>query len=130
MKRQSGRRVQRSTKLASEWTSCRMPSSQQRRFHTMPSSKKGSVNRRGFLKGAAAGAAALVTKPSATHAETAGPAAQAAQARTAATPTPLPSAALVAAETSPPPRADVYTTDRPGSVFIQDVIKCLGIEFV
>ena len=30
----------------------------------MPRSKKGSVNRRGFLKGAAAGAAALVAQPS------------------------------------------------------------------
>src|SRR5689334_7142416 len=59
----------------------------------MPRSKKGDsgrVNRRGFLKGAAAGAAA---------------------------------------EASPPPRADVYTTDRPGSDFMLDVIKSLGIEY-
>src|SRR5204862_6352234 len=50
------------------------------------------------------------------------------QARTA---TPLPSAALAAAETRPPsPRADVYTTDRPGSDFMLDVIKSLGIEYV
>src|SRR5689334_7621562 len=60
----------------------------------MPRSKKGDsgrVNRRGFLKGAAAGAAA---------------------------------------EASPPPRADVYTTDRPGSDFMFDVIKSLGIEYI
>src|SRR2546422_1863634 len=89
----------------------------------MPRSEKGSVNRRGFLKGAAAGAAALVARPSAA-------APQPVQARTTA-PTPLPGAALVAAETSPPsPRADVYTTDRPGSDFMLDVIKSLGIEYV
>src|SRR5262245_49345570 len=88
----------------------------------MPRSKKGSVNRRGFLKGAAAGAAALVAKPSAASPQ----AAQTAQART-----PLPNAALVAAETSPPaPRVDVYTTDRPGSDFMLDVIKTLGMEYV
>src|SRR2546425_9248662 len=86
----------------------------------MATSKKGSVNRRGFLKGAAVGAAALVAKPT-VQAQNA-PARQAAQ---------LPSAALVAAETSPPPpRADVYTTDRPGSDFMLDVIKSLGIEYV
>jgi acetolactate synthase I/II/III large subunit len=94
----------------------------------MARSKKGvgaSVNRRGFLKGAAAGAAALVAKPSIAQPETA----QAAQ--TARQVTPLPSAALAAAETSPPPpRADVYTTDRPGSDFMLDVIKSLGIEYI
>jgi hypothetical protein len=92
----------------------------------MPSSKKGSVNRRGFLKGAAAGAAALVTKPSATQAE---PAAQAAQARAAATPTPLPGAALAAAETSPPPRA-TYIPRIGRDRTSLDVIKSLGIEYV
>ena len=86
----------------------------------MATSKKGSVNRRGFLKGAAVGAAALVAKPT-VQAQNA-PARQAAQ---------LPSAALVAAETSPPPpRTDVYTTDRPGSDFMMDVIKSLGFEYV
>src|SRR5437867_11383444 len=89
----------------------------------MATSKKNSVNRRGFLKGAAAGAAALVTKPAAG-------AVQNAPARAAAQPVQLPSAALVAAETSPPPRADVYTTDRPGSDFMVDVIKSLGFEYV
>src|SRR5262245_5216832 len=93
----------------------------------MPRSKKGSVNRRGFLKGAAAGAAALVAKPSIAPAET--QAAQGTQAARAVTP--LPGPGLVAAETSPPPpRADVYTTDRPGSDFMLDAIKSLGIEYV
>jgi len=81
-------------------------------------------NRRGFLKGAAAGAAALVAKPAVAEPQ----AAPAAQAKTAAA-TPLPGARLAAAETTPPPRADVYTTDRPGSDFMLDVIKSLGIEY-
>jgi hypothetical protein len=73
------------------------------------------------LKGAALGTAALVVTP--TVAET-----QNGQARSA---TPLPSASQVAAETSPPPpRVDVYTTDRPGSDFMVDVIKSLGFEYV
>ncbi len=87
----------------------------------MSNSKKPRVDRRGFLKGAAAGAAAIVAKPPAAQA-------QVAQERPS---TPLPSARQVAAETSPPqPRADVYTTDRPGSDFMVDVIKSLGFEYV
>jgi acetolactate synthase I/II/III large subunit len=91
----------------------------------MPRSKKSAVNRRGFLKGAAAGAAALVAQPSVGRPEPA-------QGAQAARPvTPLPGATLAAAETSAPaPRADVYTTDRPGSDFMLDVIKSLGIEYV
>src|SRR5262252_1848719 len=95
----------------------------------MPRPKKGvgeRVNRRGFLKGAAAGAAALVATPASAPAEP--QAAQGTQAARAVTP--LPGPGLVAAETSPPPpRADVYTTDRPGSDFMLDVIKSLGIEY-
>ena len=45
--------------------------------------------------------------------------------------TTLPSARLAAAESAPPPpRVDVYTTDRPGSDFMVDVIKTLGFEYV
>jgi acetolactate synthase-1/2/3 large subunit len=79
-----------------------------------------SKNRRGFLKGAAAGTAALLAGPVAK--------AQDSQVRK---PTPLPSATQVAAETSAPAaRADVYTTDRPGSDFMVDVIKSLGFEYI
>jgi thiamine pyrophosphate-dependent acetolactate synthase large subunit-like protein len=86
--------------------------------------KKNSVNRRNFLKGAAAGAAALVAKP---EVATPAPPAQV-QARGASA---LPSARLVAAETTPPPpRVDVYTTDRPGSDFMVDVLKSLDFEYV
>jgi len=85
-----------------------------------------SVGRRGFLKDAAAGAAALVTAPALGAASPAPP--QQAQIRPSVPP---PSAGLAAAETNPPPpRVDVYTTDRPGSDFMADVLKSLGFEYV
>jgi acetolactate synthase I/II/III large subunit len=88
----------------------------------MNKTSKNPVGRRGFLKGAAVGAAALVASP-------AGMKAQEAQSKGSATA--LPSARLAAAESSPPPpRVDVYTTDRPGSDFMVDVIKSLGFEYV
>jgi len=95
----------------------------------MARSKKISVDRRGFLKGAAAGAAgaaaALVAKPEAAKAQ------DAAEVHRPATPNPLPGAKQTAAETAPPPpRVDVWTTDRPGSDFMVDVIKSLGFEYV
>src|SRR5580700_10891789 len=95
----------------------------------MARSKKISVDRRGFLKGAAAGAAgaaaALVAKPEAAKAQ------EAAEVHRPATPNPLPGAKQTAAETAPPPpRVDVWTTDRPGSDFMVDVIKTLGFEYV
>ena len=85
-----------------------------------------SVGRRGFLKDAAAGAAALVTAPAL------GAASQDAQQQAQIRPSvPPPSAGLAAAETNPPPpRVDVYTTDRPGSDFMADVLKSLGFEYV
>lgn len=82
------------------------------------------VGRRGFLKGAAAGAAALVASPAGLKAQEP----PTAQNRPA---TPLPSARLAAAETSAPAaRVEVYHTDRPGSDFMYDVIKSLGFEYV
>jgi thiamine pyrophosphate-dependent acetolactate synthase large subunit-like protein len=87
---------------------------------------KNPVGRRGFLKGAAAGAAALVAGPAGLKAQEAK-----AQTATKGAATALPSARLAAAETTPPPpRVDVYTTDRPGSDFMVDVIKTLGFEYV
>jgi len=86
--------------------------------------KKGPVGRRGFLKGAAgaaAGAAALATSSPAAKAQT----------PERAPVTPLPSAALAANEkSSPANRVDVYTTDRPGSDFMVDVIKTLNFDYV
>src|SRR6478609_8295773 len=67
---------------------------------------KQSVGRRGFLKGAAAGAAGLVTKPLATAQQAAQPAAT--EARGA---------------------VEITGNEKPGSDFMVDVIKTLGIEY-
>jgi thiamine pyrophosphate-dependent acetolactate synthase large subunit-like protein len=89
----------------------------------MAKSKKHSVGRRGFLKRAAAGAAAvLAVKPG-----VAGAQAPIEAARPAAPPA---SARQVALETAPPPRADVYTTDRPGADFMVDVLKSLNFDYI
>ena len=67
-------------------------------------SKRRMVGRRRFMSGAAAGAAAFVSTPLAAQAPAQG----------------QPAAA--------PPEA-VYTTDRPGSDFMVDLIKSLGFEY-
>ena len=84
-----------------------------------------SVGRRRFLKGAAAGAAALVAGSS--------PVAGAAQTPAAARPAPLagPAGAQLRADTEPPPRpASARLGEKPASDFMVDVIKSLGIEYV
>src|SRR5689334_13016793 len=80
------------------------------------------VGRRGFLKGAAIGATALVAKPHLADAE------QAPSPRGAGA---LPSPQALAAETQPVP-ADVQALieDHPGSDFMVDVLKHLGFEYV
>ena len=90
----------------------------------MAKEKKISVSRRGFLKRAAAGAAAaLAVKPGAALAEP-----QAEAVRPAAPPA---SARTVALETAPPaPLGDVYTTDRPGADFMVDVLKSLNFDYI
>jgi acetolactate synthase-1/2/3 large subunit len=88
----------------------------------MEKSKKRRLNRRGFLKGAAAGTAALVTPV---------PKAKAQETQAARTATPLPSAKAIAAETEPVSTdVEVLTTDHPGSDFMVDVVKSLGIEYI
>jgi len=83
--------------------------------------KKRAIDRRGFLKGAGVGAAALVSTPSL-------PAQQSQPSRGAA---PVPSASAVAAETEPvSSNVEVLTADHPGSDFMVDVIKSLGIEYI
>ena len=72
----------------------------------MEKRKKQSVNRRNFLKGAAAGAAAFVAQP----------VAGAAMAK------PEPAAAAA------PLQAPAEAEGKPGSDFMVDVIKSLGIE--
>src|SRR5579862_1982633 len=79
-----------------------------------------SPGRRGFLKSAAAGAAALVAKTPAK--------AQAPQSGRGAA---VPSAAALAKETEPvSAAAEVLTADRPGSDFMVDVLKSLGFEYI
>jgi thiamine pyrophosphate-dependent acetolactate synthase large subunit-like protein len=77
----------------------------------MSTPKRKRVGRRGFLKGAAVGAAAVVVPPTA---------AQSPQAPAGTTPGTAPA----------DERVDVYTTDRPGADFMVDVIKSLGFEYV
>ncbi len=86
----------------------------------MEKSKKSPLNRRGFLKGAAAGAAALVAKTPEVKAQRA----QAARGSAA-----LPSARALAAETDPV-STEVLTADHPGSDFMLDVMKSLGFEYI
>jgi acetolactate synthase I/II/III large subunit len=89
----------------------------------MAKPRKPSVGRRGFLKGAAAGAAALVAKPELSKAQ------ETAQApRNAAG---APGQTLLARENGnarPRPRAEVI--EHPGSDFMVDVLKSLNIEYL
>jgi thiamine pyrophosphate-dependent acetolactate synthase large subunit-like protein len=87
----------------------------------MAKSKKTSVARRGFLKGAAAGAAALAAAPAVKAQAPAQPT------RPAALP---PTAAQRAAENTPPPSEDIQIVERPGSDYMVDVFKSLGIEYL
>jgi acetolactate synthase I/II/III large subunit len=85
----------------------------------MRKSKKEVIDRRNFLKGAAAGAAALAAIPAAANA-------QPSEVARAGTAQPMPKA--LEAET--PAVLDVLTENRSGSDFMVDVIKSLGIEYV
>src|ERR1700675_3312852 len=85
----------------------------------MRKSKKNTIDRRKFLKGAAAGAAALAAMPAVANA-------QQAEVSRAGTAQPMPKA--LEAET--PAVLDVLTENHSGSDFMVDVIKSLGIEYV
>ena len=85
----------------------------------MARDKRWSVDRRNFLKTAAAGSmATLVANTGAVTAQT--------------PPPPRTRAPMMSkeAETENPRTAEVLTTDRPGSDFMVDVIKSLGIEYI
>jgi acetolactate synthase I/II/III large subunit len=86
----------------------------------MAKSKKSVVDRRNFLKGAAAGAAALVANPRAAVQASAPPGPQSGTAAV------MPMAAEVVA----PPSVDVLTEDRSGSDFMVDVLKSVGFEYL
>ena len=81
--------------------------------------KKGAVDRRKFLKGAAAGAAALAAMPAVANAQ------QAELAR-AGSALPMP----VELEAGTPAELEVLTEGRSGSDFMVDVMKSLGFEYV
>src|SRR5215467_8711699 len=88
----------------------------------MRKSKKMSVDRRSFLKGAAASGAALALEPVTTQAQ---------QTQAQRSGAPIPSETALAAEVSTPPRTvEVLTADRPGSDFMVDVLKSLGFEYI
>src|SRR3989449_7726774 len=83
--------------------------------------KTKSVDRRNFLKTAAASAALAVTKPGAAEAQQAPPAPRNASAPVLARPAASPAAVVV---------DEAKTIDRPGPDFMVDVIKSLGFEYM
>jgi acetolactate synthase-1/2/3 large subunit len=86
--------------------------------------KQGSFDRRGFLKGAAAGTAALVAKSREASA-------QGGQRGGAVVTAPQPSAAQLAADTQgPPSQVSTRIVEKPGSDYMVDVIKSLGFDYV
>ena len=85
-------------------------------------SKSLSVDRRKFLKGAAVGAAALVSELPTAEAKPAEPVRASVQ---------IPSAGALAAETEVVPlSADVLTSGRPTSDYMVDVLKSLDFEYI
>jgi acetolactate synthase-1/2/3 large subunit len=85
----------------------------------MRKAKKDAIDRRKFLKGAAAGAAALAAMPAAANAGQA-------EVSRAGTAQPMPREM----EAGTPPVLEVLTESRSGSDFMVDVMKSLGIEYV
>lgn len=101
----------------------------------MSKSRQGSVNRRGFLKGAAAGAAAIVGKVEISEAQR-GPGAAtpaggaAAAASSAAVPPPTQQQLAREAGNIQPPPVTARAITRPGSDLMTQVLKDLNIEYV
>src|SRR5580693_7586879 len=97
----------------------------------MSKSKKTSVDRRGFLKGAAAGAAALVAKPELASAQEAvAQGGQASPNRGANGSAAEPTQVALARETSGRPVESSRVIEHPGSDYMVDVIKSLNIEYL
>jgi acetolactate synthase-1/2/3 large subunit len=84
--------------------------------------KKTAVGRRGFLKGAAVGAAALAAQPAILPAQQQG---------TRSNGGAQPNARTLAADTGPAPPDDPesITVENPGSDYMVDVLKSLGLEY-
>jgi thiamine pyrophosphate-dependent acetolactate synthase large subunit-like protein len=90
----------------------------------MPRSSEASFGRRGFLKGAAAGAAALAAPKAARGQQPQG------GGRGANASAPTPNAATLAREAgAAQPAPSTRIVERPGSDFMVDVIRSLGIEY-
>src|SRR5215468_5674905 len=87
----------------------------------MKGPKKNRLNRRGFLKGAAASAAALVGTSSAEAAQA--PVSVAAEIA-------RPAGALAAETETVPASLDVLAEGRPGSDFMVEVIKSLDVDYI
>jgi thiamine pyrophosphate-dependent acetolactate synthase large subunit-like protein len=94
----------------------------------MAKSTKRSVGRRGFLKGAAAGAAVLAAKPQIGHAQQSG---QQPAGRPGNAGAQTPNASAVARETGGArPAASARVIENPGSDFMVDVFKTLNLEYL
>jgi acetolactate synthase-1/2/3 large subunit len=88
----------------------------------MAKSKRTSLDRRGFLKGAAAGAAALAAKPKLAEAQ---------EAPAPGNGSAVPPAARLARENgAATPQASARVIERPGSDFMVDVLRTLNIEYL
>ena len=97
----------------------------------MAKSKKTSVDRRGFLKGAAAGAAALVAKPELASAQQAAPqGGQTSPNRGANGSAAEPTQVALARETGARPVESSRVIEHPGSDYMVDVLKTLNIEYL
>jgi thiamine pyrophosphate-dependent acetolactate synthase large subunit-like protein len=94
----------------------------------MAKSKKTSVGRRGFLKGAAAGAAVMVAKPRLADAQQ--QASEPAQGRAANGSAAQPTQVALAREAGARPGELARVIEHPGSDFMVDVIKTLNIEYL
>ena len=98
----------------------------------MAKSKKSSVDRRGFLKGAAAGAAALVATPELAESQQAEAqnGQQVAQSRGANGSAAEPTQVALARETGGRPGQSARVIEHPGSDYMVDVLKTLDIEYL
>src|SRR5688572_20548620 len=103
-----------------------------RKEAVMAIESSGKLNRRGFLKSAAAGAAGTAALGvSATTPDEASAQATPEGRAAAAALTPEQAARGLAAETAPlPEEREVLTVDTPGSDFMVDVLKTLGFEYI
>src|SRR6516164_4727500 len=92
-----------------------------------PTKKTSSFARRGFLKGAAAGAAALVAQPQIGKSQEEAPGRGVPSGSGAATP---PAQRLARENGGAAPSATARVIERPGSDFMVEVLKSLNVEYL